>query len=47
MAEEHSVDSLAGLRRKIDAGETVALLHTRRGAGILLGEANEREQVEN
>ena len=32
------------LRRKIDAGEPVALLHTRRGAGILLGETTEHEQ---
>jgi DNA-binding response OmpR family regulator len=29
------------LRRKIDANETVALLHTRRGAGILLGEVGD------
>jgi DNA-binding response OmpR family regulator len=35
------------LRRKIDAGEPTALLHTRRGAGILLGEVTEREQVES
>jgi DNA-binding response OmpR family regulator len=25
------------LRRKVDGGEPVALLHTRRGAGLMLG----------
>jgi DNA-binding response OmpR family regulator len=34
------------LRRKIDAGEAVALLHTRRGAGILLGENSARVQAD-
>ena len=35
------------LRRKIDAGESTPLLHTRRGSGILLGDVAEREPVES
>ena len=35
------------LRRKIDAGESVPLLHIRRGAGIMLGNGGDGEQLDD